>query len=75
MKYVHPYIIISVHFYDSMYTPFLYSSYMKETEWINCCPQNLTKSKKSRYTTTMNRVSAISKTLMNDPSTLFYLST
>ena len=32
-----------VSFYSTIFT-FLYSSYMKETEWINCFPQNLTKS-------------------------------
>ena len=31
--------------YSIIFT-FLYSSYMKETEWINCFPQNLTKSQK-----------------------------
>ena len=33
-----------VSFYSTIFT-FLYSSYMKETEWISCCPQNLTKSR------------------------------
>ena len=32
-----------VSYYSTIFT-FLYSSYMKETEWINCFPQNLTKS-------------------------------
>ena len=32
-----------VSFYSTIFT-FLCSSYMKETEWISCCPQNLTKS-------------------------------